>query len=181
VLGKRIWTEQYTNATSYATRILANGTDPMGNNQAYNFALQSAKLTPAVLHPGDELRTKCIYDSTPVRGAAYGNPAAAAGQPIQGCETTQCEMCISEFRLLLLRSPHALPSCSSCEQCPPPPPFPSSLHHADFLLYYPMLPPSVFPACVSLAGLGPKGSPNAPTTVCDDSLVSSPVTCASMA
>jgi hypothetical protein len=81
MLGLRIWQTLMPKADRYA-RKLVNGTDPLGHDDAYNYAMQTAHMTNAVFQPGDEFQLFATFDTTPARGMAYGNADAAAGLPI---------------------------------------------------------------------------------------------------
>jgi hypothetical protein len=81
MLGLRIWQTLMPKADGYA-RKLVNGTDPLGHDDAYNYAMQTAHMTHAVFQPGDEFQLFATFDTTPARGMAYGNADAAAGLPI---------------------------------------------------------------------------------------------------
>lgn len=107
-LGLRMWTTLRPAAAGY-TRLLVNGTDPLGHDDAYNYEMQKGVFTTATIQPGDEVELFATFDTTPARGAKYGNADAAAGRPIYGCEETRCEMALN-FLLYHPRIPR-LPGC----------------------------------------------------------------------
>ena len=95
-LGRRIWTEQWRGSS----RVLSsdgNGNDPLGNQPFYSFSNQQFVNLPvdSRLKPGDELITRCVYENTITAGKKDGNSVAASGKTVNGCESTNCEMCLN--------------------------------------------------------------------------------------
>ena len=129
-LGSRIWHQFHSAATNFS-RLIVNGTDPLGNIAQWNFNEQTIAPTSVKWSLGDAFVFTAIYNTTRANGLAKGNPNAAAGLTVPGCETTSCEMGLA------------------------------------FLLYYPRAP-------------NWQGCTLTPSFVCDDSLLSSSTTCASL-
>lgn len=87
-IGSRLWTEVYRDG---------NMVGELGREDPFFFDYQTFKPQSAVIKPGDELRTHCVYD------------ASGRDFPTSGGEGTDDEMCIN----FLLYYPHD-PSLVSC-------------------------------------------------------------------
>ena len=90
VLGRRLWHE-LRRAPDFA-RVFVNGSDAFGATSSWDFNLQTVVPTSVTFQPGDEFNFTAIYNTTKAFGQKMGNPNAAAGVTVPGCETTSCEM-----------------------------------------------------------------------------------------
>jgi hypothetical protein len=101
LVGTRIWVE----TTRGGSRVMApDGTDQLGADNAYDFAMQQYIPRNGTLRASDVLTTRGVFRNTPAYGALVGNTVAAAGQPVRGGEATSDEMLMA-FMLYYPRAP----------------------------------------------------------------------------
>lgn len=91
-LGRRIWVEQWRDGERV---LLPDGRNPLGGDDFYDSNRQRMTRTQARLLSGDTLVARCVWENTEIRGAIYGNDVAAIGETVYGCESADCEMCVS--------------------------------------------------------------------------------------